>query len=100
MCGTLNILWHERKVDPKAEARENSRSNRRENRLKLQMYRGRLMYWLKMGIGKCAGLAMVCEHSSPYVWIPKGMRINRKQGWRMEMERGNMKEGPHARVMC
>ena len=78
LCGTLNILWHERKVDLKAEARENSRSNRRENRLKLQMYRGRLMYWLKMGIGKCVGFAMVFEHSSPYVWIPKGMRISKK----------------------
>ena len=48
------------------------------------MYRGRLMYWLKVGIGKCVGLAMVCEHSSPYVWSPKGMRIKKKQGWRME----------------
>ena len=64
------------------------------------MYRGRLMYWLKVGIGKCVGLVMVCEHSSPFMRSPKGMRINRKQEWRMEMERGNMKEGPHARVMC
>ena len=42
------------------------------------------MYWLKVGIGKCVGLAMVCEHSSPYVWSSKGMRIKKKQGWRME----------------
>ena len=84
MGGTLNILWHERKVDLKTEAKKNSRFNRRENRLKLQMYRGRLMYWLNTGTGKCVGSAMVCEHSSPYGWSPKGMGINKTQGWRME----------------